>query len=69
MQGPTKVVAAALYEHPHGKELRVYFEPEDRDDVLQTEVRHSADVDALEARAAALRDILRSKGWWELKDA
>ena len=35
MRGPKRIVAAGLYEHTGGTELRVYFEPEDRDDVLQ----------------------------------
>ena len=35
MQGAQRSVAAGLYEHPGGTELRVYFEPEERDDVLE----------------------------------
>lgn len=66
MRGPRRVVAAALYEHPHGTELRVYFEPKDRDDVLHSQVDRF-DVGALEMRADTLREILRDKGWWPLK--
>ena len=65
MQGPQRVVAAALYQHPHGTELRVYFEPEERDDVLESQVEQF-NVDALETRANTLRDTLREKGWWPL---
>lgn len=65
MQGPSRVVAAGLYEHPGGTELRVYFEPEDRDDLLRSEVNRF-DVDALESKAETLRDLLRDKGWWTL---
>ena len=38
MQGSRRVVAAALYGHPAGTELRVYFEPKDADDVLHSQV-------------------------------
>lgn len=65
MQGPQRVVAAALYQHPGGTELRVYFEPEERDDLLQSEVNRF-DAGALETKAETLRGILREKGWWEL---
>ena len=68
MRGPERILAAGLYEHPGGTELRVYFEPEERDDMLQSYVERF-DVDALELRANTLRDILREKGWWPLKDA
>jgi hypothetical protein len=65
MQGPQRVVAAALYEHPGGTELRIYFEPEERDDLLQSEVQR-LDVAALEQKAEMLRTILKEKGWWEI---
>jgi hypothetical protein len=68
MQGPSRVVAAALYEHPAGTELRVYFEPEERDDLLHSQV-HRFDVGPLEERANALRDLLREKGWWPFNAA
>ena len=65
MQGPRRVVAAAIYSRPVGWELRVYFEPEDRGDVLETRVERS-DVAVLEKRAESLAEILREKGWWPL---
>ena len=65
MQGPTKIVAAALYEHPHGVEVRVYVEPEERDDLLHSEV-HRSRVGALEQKAAYLRQLLREQGWTDL---
>lgn len=61
MQGPQRVVAAALYKHPGGTELRVYFEPEDRDDLLQSEVQR-VDVTALEQKAEMSRDIPAREG-------
>ena len=65
MQGPQRVVAASLYTHPGGTELRVYFEPEDGNDVLETRVERF-DVGLLEQRAEVLANILREKGWWPL---
>lgn len=65
MRGPTRVVAAGLYTHPGGWELRVYFEPEDGNDVLETRVERF-DQSVLEERAAVLAQILREKGWWPL---
>ena len=56
---PQRVVAA-LYEHPGGTELRVFFEAEERDDLLQSEVHRDAHV--LELKAQTLGDILRGKG-------
>jgi hypothetical protein len=53
LQGAQRVVAAALYEHPVGTELRVYFEPEDRDDVLQSYVER---IDRGRARGTS-RDV------------
>jgi hypothetical protein len=64
MQGAQGVVAAALYDHPHGTELRVYFEPDDQHDVLQSYV--DANVAALELTADTLRDVLREPAWWPL---
>jgi hypothetical protein len=65
MQGPSRVIAAGLYEHPGGTDLRVYFEPEERGDLLQSDVQRF-DVGALEDKAEALHNILREKGWWPL---
>ena len=66
MQGPTKVVAAALCAHPAGTELRVYFEPETAGDVLETRLTRG-DVGGLEERAGELEKVLREKGWSLLK--
>jgi hypothetical protein len=59
MQGPRSVVVAAIYAHPTGHELRVYFERSE-DDVAYTQV---GDVDALDAKAAHLRAIMLEQGW------
>ena len=64
-RGPTKVVAAALYEHPAGRELRVYFEPENADDLLHSQVERF-DFAVLEEKAEELGAVLREKGWWAL---
>jgi hypothetical protein len=60
-----RVVTAALYSHPVGTELRVYFEPEGAGDLLHSQVERF-DVASLETKAEALRDVLREKGWLEL---
>jgi hypothetical protein len=62
MQGPRRIVTAALYHHPAGTELRVYLEPESADDLLHSQVERF-DVGVLETRAEALRMILLEKGW------
>ena len=56
------MVAAGLYEHPSGTELRVYVEPEGCDVVLLTET-HSFDVIWLEQKAITFCDMLHRKGW------
>jgi hypothetical protein len=43
----------------------VYFEPEERDNVLQSYVERR-DVGALEVHAETLRDIVQEKGWGPL---
>ena len=63
MQGPDSVMATALYKHPAGRELRVYFEPIEHGDVLQTEVAEH-DFSVLERQAEVLRAILSEQGWW-----
>lgn len=65
MQGPTHVVAAAIYKRPVGRELRVFFEPEEQGDVLQAEVARF-DFSLLEEHAEVLRGLLRAQGWWPL---
>ena len=62
MQGPRSVVVAAIYEHPIGRELRVYFE-DSEDNVLHTQV---GAMSALEAKAAQLRTVMLEQGWMPL---
>jgi hypothetical protein len=62
MQGRTRIVTAALYDHPVGTELRVYLEPESANDLLNSHVERF-DIGVLETRAEALRAILLEKGW------
>ena len=57
-----RVVTAALYSHPVGTELRVYFEPEGAGDLLQSDVERF-DVGRLEEKAAEMRKALLEKGW------
>lgn len=64
MQGPRRVVTAALYRHPAGTEFRVCFELESRDDLLVSQVERF-DVGLLRDRATALRSTLIEKGWLE----
>jgi hypothetical protein len=60
-----RVVAAGLYAHPGGTELRVYFEPESAGELLHSHVEQF-NVSLLEEKAAALRAILYERGWLEL---
>ena len=62
-----RVVTAALFSHPAGTELRVYFEPEEAGDLLHSQVERF-DVSVLEQKAAEMREALRVKGWLELPD-
>jgi hypothetical protein len=64
MEG-TRRIAAAIYRHPSGWELRAYFEPEDRDDVLRSQVERK-NLGALEELASRWREALLAKGWREL---
>jgi len=59
MQGPQSVVVAAIYEHPVGRELRIYFE-RGEDAVIQTQVGEAA---ALETKAMQLRSVMQEQGW------
>jgi hypothetical protein len=65
LYGPARVLTAALYPHVDGTELRVFFEPEQAKDVLE---RKTGEVEALERRAALLRERLVDKGWVELEN-
>lgn len=64
VRGPRKTAVAALYRHPIGTELRIYIEPEERDDLLHSEV-HANDIGILEERANDVRIVLRGQGWTE----
>jgi hypothetical protein len=60
MRGATRVAAAGLFEHPleHTRELRVYFEPLESDQLLHSEVAR-IDFGPLETKAEELRVL----GW------
>lgn len=58
MQGPLSVVVAAIYAHPSGHELRVYFESSE-DAVIHTQV---GEVHALDAKAVQLRAVTLEQG-------
>jgi hypothetical protein len=62
MQGPRRVVTAALYKHPAGTELRVDLGPESAGDPLHSQVERF-DIGVIEARGEALRAVLLEKGW------
>jgi len=57
MQGPRRIVAAALQSHLAGTELIVFVEPHEAGDVLETRVSRF-DVGELETRAEVLRRVL-----------
>ena len=63
LHGPARVLSAALYPHMEGTELRVFFEPERANEILDRQV---GDAKVLERRAAALRQQLIDQGWVEL---
>jgi hypothetical protein len=65
MQGPRRVVAAAVYPHPSGRELRVFFEPEETGELLHSQVERF-DFSVLEAKADSLHQTFFQKGWWDL---
>jgi hypothetical protein len=54
-----------IFEHPEGRELRVFLEPLERDDVLHT-LFSALDLEPLESKAAAFAEQLRAQGWWPL---
>jgi len=64
MSGPKRVVTAALFSHPCGTELRVYFEPESAGDLLHSQVERF-DIGVLEEKAA-LKARLDADGSWRL---
>jgi hypothetical protein len=63
LHGPARVLSAGLYPHADGTELRVYFEPERANEVLERQI---GDAKILERRAAVLRQQLIDQGWVEL---
>jgi hypothetical protein len=64
MQGPKRVVAAAMQPHPGGTELVVFFEPHEAGDFLETRVSRAEG--ELEQRGEVLKKMLIEKGWFEL---
>jgi hypothetical protein len=60
-----QVIQAAIYAHPNGQELRVFMEPEEKNDLLWSSVQRF-DFTPLEAKAAELREVLLEKGWTHL---
>lgn len=58
-EGRSQVIQAPLYDHAVGRELRVFIEPEERND-LHSEVAR-VDFTSLEQKATALRDVLKAK--------
>jgi hypothetical protein len=63
LHGPARVLSAGLYPHVDGTELRVYFEPEQAQEILERQI---GDAKVLERRAAVLRHQLIEQGWVEL---
>jgi len=61
LQGPSRIIVAAVHRHPAGRELIVRFES-GQDDVLETRFER-VDFAVLERRAEALRELLLAKGW------
>jgi hypothetical protein len=59
------MITAAIYKHPHGQELRVFIEPEEKNDLLWSELAQF-DFTPLEQKASDLRAVLLEKGWTEL---
>jgi hypothetical protein len=56
---------SSLIEHDVGKELRVFLGPEEKNDLLWSELAQF-DFTPLEEKAADLRSVLLEKGWTEL---
>jgi hypothetical protein len=53
------------YKNPYGLELRVFLEPEEKSDLLMSEVARF-DFTPLEEKATSLREVLLEKGWTQL---
>ena len=56
MQFRAQIITAAIYRHPAGLELRVFLEPEEKNDLLWSELARF-DHSVLEDKAAAMRDV------------
>src|SRR5215218_4794073 len=65
LHGPARVLSAGLYPHVDGTELRVFFEPEQANEILERQVGEAT---MLERRAAVLRQQLIDQGWIELEN-
>jgi len=65
LHGPTRVLSAGLYPHMDGTELRVFFEPERANEILERQVGEAR---LLERRASVLRQQLIDQGWVELEN-
>ena len=61
-----QVIKAAIYQHPHGRELRIFVEPEECHDVLHSELT-AADVAPLEREPDDLRTVLIRRGWLDVQ--
>ena len=57
-----QVIQAAIYSHPVGQELRVFMEPEEKNDLLHSEIARF-DFTKLEEKATGLYDVLLTNGW------
>ena len=62
-----QIITAAIYKHPHGQELRVFLEPEEKNDLLWSSVERF-DFTPLEQKASDLRSVLLEKGWIDWPD-
>src|SRR5262245_30753780 len=65
LHGPARVLSAGLYPHMDGTELRVFFEPERTNEILERQV---GEAKVLERRASVLRQQLIDQGWVELEN-
>jgi len=63
LHGPARVLSAGLYPHVDGTELRIYFEPEQAQEILERQI---GEAKVLERRASVLRQQLIDHGWVEL---
>jgi hypothetical protein len=57
----SQIITSALYNHPHGHELRVFLGDETDSNLLHSELARW-DYTPLEEKAASLREVLLEKG-------